>query len=104
MIRSNEDLDKAFDKPGLLESLIDFEKELSVIVARNEEGHTETFPVVELAFHPEANLVEYLFAPAQVNEEIENKARALAIEVMEKLQLVGLLAVEIESHPLHSAF
>jgi 5-(carboxyamino)imidazole ribonucleotide synthase len=60
MIRSSEDLDKAFDKPGLLETLIDFEKELSVIVARNENGETETFPVVELAFHPEANLVEYL--------------------------------------------
>lgn len=95
MIRSSEDLDKAFDKPGLLETLIDFEKELSVIVARNENGETETFPVVELAFHPEANLVEYLFAPAQVNEEIEKKARALAIEVMQKLQLVGLLAVEM---------
>jgi 5-(carboxyamino)imidazole ribonucleotide synthase len=95
MIRSSEDLDKAFDKPGLLETLIDFEKELSVIVARNENGETETFPVVELAFHPEANLVEYLFAPAQVNEEIEKKARALAIEVMQKLKLVGLLAVEM---------
>ena len=95
MIRSSEDLNKAFDKPGLLETLIDFEKELSVIVARNENGETETFPVVELAFHPEANLVEYLFAPAQVNEEIEKKARELAIEVMQKLQLVGLLAVEM---------
>jgi 5-(carboxyamino)imidazole ribonucleotide synthase len=95
MIRSTQDLDKAFDKPGLLEKMIDFEKELSVIVARNELGATETFPVVELAFHPEANLVEYLFAPAQVSKDIEQKARALAIEVMEKLDLVGLLAVEM---------
>lgn len=95
MIRTAADLDKAFDKPGLLEQLIDFEKELSVIVARNEKGETKTFPVVELAFHPEANLVEYLFAPAQVSKGIEEKARALAIDVMEKLELVGLLAVEM---------
>lgn len=95
VIRSESDLDKAFDKPGLLEKMIDFEKELSVIVARNEKGETNTFPVVELVFHPEANLVEYLFAPAQVSGEIEHKARNLAVKVMEKLDLVGLLAVEM---------
>lgn len=95
MLRSAQDLDKAFDKPGLLEKMIDFEKELSVIVARTVSGETKTFPVVELVFHPEANLVEYLFAPAQINKEVEQKARNLAIEVMEKLELVGLLAVEM---------
>jgi 5-(carboxyamino)imidazole ribonucleotide synthase len=95
MIRSAEDVNKAFDKPGVLEQLIDFEKELAVIVARNESGQTAAFPVVELAFHPEANLVEYLFAPAQISETLEAKARATAIDVMEKLELVGLLAVEM---------
>jgi 5-(carboxyamino)imidazole ribonucleotide synthase len=95
MIRTKNDLDKAFDKPGLLEDLVDFEKELAVIVARNENGQTETFPAVELAFHPEANLVEYLFAPAQIHASIEQKAREIAIDVMEKLGLVGLLAVEM---------
>lgn len=95
MLRSAQDLDKAFDKPGLLEKMIDFEKELSVIVARTVSGETKTFPVVELVFHPEANLVEYLFAPAQISKEVEQKARNLAIEVMEKLELVGLLAVEM---------
>ncbi|MEL7144813.1 MAG: ATP-grasp domain-containing protein, partial [Bacteroidota bacterium] len=63
VIRTAADLDKGFDAPGLLEKLIDFEKEISVIVARSSNGEVKTFPVVELVFHPEANLVEYLFAP-----------------------------------------
>jgi len=95
IIKDKNDLDKAFDKPGLLEKLIDFEKELSVIVARNEKGETKCFPVVELSFHPVHNLVEFLFAPAQISNELEEKANKLAIDVIEKLGLVGLLAVEM---------
>lgn len=95
MIRTGADLAKAFDKPGLLEKLVDFEKELSVVVARNEKGDMECFPVVELSYHPEQNLVEFLFAPAQINKEIEDKAYKLAKDVIEKLGMVGLLAVEM---------
>jgi 5-(carboxyamino)imidazole ribonucleotide synthase len=95
MIRSEQDFKKAFDKPGLLEKLIDFEKEISVIVARNASGQTQTFPVVELSYHPEANLVEFLFSPAQLSDELSEKARKLAVEVINKLHMVGLLAVEM---------
>ncbi len=95
VINSESDLDKAFDKPGLLESKIDFEKELSVIVARNESGEVNTFPVVELSFHPTANLVEFLFSPAEITEGIKEKAQKVAIDVIEKLNLIGLLAVEM---------
>lgn len=95
VIRNERDLGKAFDKPGLLEKLVDFEKELSVIVARNERGETKCFPVVELSYHPEQNLVEFLFAPAIISKEIEERAYELAKDVIEKLGMVGLLAVEM---------
>ena len=95
MIRTAKDLDKAFDKPGLLENLVDFEKELSVVVARNESGEKKCFPVVELSYHPEHNLVEFLFAPAQIEKAIEEKAYDLAESVIEKLGMIGLLAVEM---------
>ncbi|MEK6475960.1 5-(carboxyamino)imidazole ribonucleotide synthase [Catalinimonas sp. 4WD22] len=94
-ITTSQELDKAFEAPGLLEKLIDFEKELAVIVARNEKGEMKTFPVVELVFHPEHNLVEYLFAPANISEQIATDADALAKEVIEKLDMTGLLAVEM---------
>jgi len=95
MIRADKDVDKAFDKPGLLEKLVDFELELSVIVARNETGEKKCFPVVQLEFHPDHNLVEYLFAPAEISKAIEEKAYQLAEDVIEKLEMVGLLAVEM---------
>jgi len=95
VLRSEKDLDKAFDAPGLLEKLIDFEKEISVIVARNEKGEVVSFPSVEMVFHPEANLVEYLFAPAQIAKSVSDEAGKIARKVIEEMQLVGLLAVEM---------
>lgn len=95
VMRTVEDLSKGFDAPGLLEKLIDFEKEISVIVARNEDGQIKAFPPVELVFHPEANLVEYLLAPAQIEEAITQKAHEIAVNLAQKLGIVGLLAVEM---------
>lgn len=94
-IKNEGDVAKGFDAPGVLEKMIDIEKEISVIVARNERGEMNTFPAVELVFHPEANLVEYLFSPANISAEIEEKAVRIACEVIEKLDMVGLLAVEM---------
>lgn len=95
IIRTEADLDKAFDKPGLLERLVPFEKELSVVVAKNEHGEVRTFPVVECSYHPTKNLVEFLFSPAEIKSQIEDKARKLAEDVIEKLGMIGLLAVEM---------
>ena len=95
VLRTADDLEKAFDKPGLLEKLIDFEKEIAVIVARNEQGEVKTYPAVEMVFHPEANLVEYLFAPAQIDLRIAEEADRIARRVISELKMVGLLAVEM---------
>mgnify|MGYP000844132698 FL=1 len=93
-LKSESDIEMAFDAPSVLEEFVDFDKELSVIVARNESGEAATYPLVELEFNPIANLVEYLKCPAEVSTEIEEKAQALAMKVAEKLEIVGLLAVE----------
>lgn len=94
-IASPADFEKAFDAPGLLEKAVDFDKELAVIVARNENGEVATFPTVEMVFHPEANLVEYLFAPADISAEIEKQAEELAKKTAQAIGIVGLLAVEM---------
>lgn len=95
VLRSKEELHKAFDAPGLLEKLIDFEKEISVIVARNKNGEVITYPSVECSFHPTANLVEFLFAPAEISSEIEEKAQYFAKKVIKELDMIGILAVEM---------
>jgi 5-(carboxyamino)imidazole ribonucleotide synthase len=78
-----------------LEKLVDFEKELSVIVARNPDGQVVAYPAVEMVFHPEHNLVEYLFTPANISAAIEAKAREIAVKVIKDLNMVGILAVEM---------
>lgn len=95
IIRSKEDLKLAFEKDSLIERMVDFEKEISVIVARNLNGDIKCFPLVEMEFHPTANLVEFLISPAEVSNFIEMKAENIAIDIAEKLELVGLLAVEM---------
>ena len=94
-LSSEADFSLAFTAPSLLEKAIDFDKEIAVIVARNEQGEIKTFPTVECVFHPVHNLVEYLFSPAEVSESIHEEAKAIAIETAEKLGIVGLLAVEL---------
>jgi 5-(carboxyamino)imidazole ribonucleotide synthase len=94
-INSIKDIDKALEGPSLLEKLVDFEKELSVIVARNPDGQVVAYPAVEMVFHPEHNLVEYLFTPANISAAIEAKAREIAVKVIKDLNMVGILAVEM---------
>jgi 5-(carboxyamino)imidazole ribonucleotide synthase len=95
VIKTKNDLNKAFDAPGLLEKWIPFEKEIAVIVSRNALGEVAVYPAVEMVFHPEANLVEYLFSPAQIEKEIAQQAEAIARKVITSLNMIGLLAVEM---------
>lgn len=94
LLRSENDLSQAFDVPAVLEELVDFEKELSVIVARNKKGETAVYPVVECEFNPASNLVEFLFSPADISEEVSLEACNIATTIIKKLDMVGLLAVE----------
>jgi 5-(carboxyamino)imidazole ribonucleotide synthase len=94
-LASAENIHKGFDEPSVLEKLVDFQKEIAVIAARNERGEVSCFPAVELSFHPEHNLVDYLFSPADISPEIEQAAQALATQVIQAFDMVGLLAVEM---------
>ncbi len=95
VLRNEADLASAFDAPCVVEQLVDIDKELAVIIARNASGETATFPVVELVFDPKANLVDYLFAPAQIPPELAQQAAQLAIQVADAFAFTGILAVEM---------
>lgn len=94
-LRSATDFDKAFDAPSVLEKLEEPEMEISVLVARNVKGEKSVFPPVELVFNPEANLVELLFSPARIPAELTDKATQIATLVADKINIAGLLAVEM---------
>ena len=94
------DLDKAFDAPGLLEKAVELDCEISVIAGRNASGDIAVFPIVECVFHPEHNLVDYLIAPTTLSGEIQNKANEITSDLVEKLGIVGILAVEMFITPV----
>jgi len=95
VVRNIEDLNRLPNEECITEELIPFKNELAVIVARNEDGETKTYPVVEMEFHPEANQVEYVICPARIDSEIAKKAREVALKVVNDLDFIGLLAVEM---------
>ncbi|MFT7442948.1 MAG: 5-(carboxyamino)imidazole ribonucleotide synthase [Maribacter sp.] len=95
IVRSFSDLEALPNVECITEQLIPFKNELAVIVARNADGETKTYPVVEMEFHPEANQVEYVICPARIEESVAKKAQALALKVVNDLDFVGLLAVEM---------
>lgn len=95
VIRTLNDLQGLPNVECIAEELVDFKKELAVIVARNSHGETRTYPVVEMEFHPEANQVEYVLCPARIAPEVAQKAQDLALRVSQAFGQVGLLAVEM---------
>lgn len=95
IIRTLQDLDHVPNVECIAEEMIPFKNELAVIVCRNPSGEIKTYPVVEMEFHPEANQVEYVICPARIDEKVAEKARAIALNVSEKFNHVGLLAVEM---------
>ena len=95
IIRTLSDLDNLPNVECISEEMIPFKNELAVIVCRNPSGEIKTYPVVEMEFHPEANQVEYVICPARIDDKVAEKARAIALNVSEKFNHVGLLAVEM---------
>lgn len=95
VIRNPEDLELALDGPSVIEDLVDIDTEISVIAARNPDGQVRCFPIVDMEFNQEANLVDMLTCPTACSEEVSHKALALAEKIVTDLEFSGLLAIEL---------
>jgi 5-(carboxyamino)imidazole ribonucleotide synthase len=78
---------------AVLEQFVDFEKEVSVIVARGADGQMAAYPVCENLHRN--HILDVTVVPAGISSEVDVQARVLAGNVAENLDLVGLLAVEM---------
>ena len=95
ILNSFDDINNLPNSEMIIEDYIPFEKELSVIVARNVKGDIKCYRTVEMEFNNISNQVEYVISPGKISEEIDNEAQKLAIKLSESLDCVGLLAVEM---------
>lgn len=95
VISTPEKINRLMDGACIIEDAVNIDKELSVIVAKNLSGEIKCFPLAEMTFNAEANLVEQLICPANVSKDVEEKSIAIAKQIAESFDLVGLLAVEL---------
>ncbi len=91
----NGKVSDVFKGQVVVEEYIEDAKELSVIVCRSRSGEIKTFPIVEMEFDPKINLVDYLFAPSSIEAETAEIATELAKNSIDKLNGVGIFAVEL---------
>lgn len=99
VIRRKEEAEKAYEELRqsgadlIIEQFVPFVKEVSVIAARSVSGEVVTFPIAE-NIHRE-NILHLSIVPARVSEETAQKAEMIARTIAEKLDVRGLIAVEM---------
>lgn len=99
VLKREEELAEAYDtlaKAGtelIVEQFVPFELELSVIAARNPDGDLAVFPTAENVHQD--NILHLSIVPARVSAEIRERAERIALTIVEKLDVVGLLAIEM---------
>jgi 5-(carboxyamino)imidazole ribonucleotide synthase len=96
VIRSHGDTEKAWQslqgQALILESFISFEREVSLISVRSQTGEVKVYPLVE-NYH-EGGILRKSIAPVSNLGDLQNQAESYARRVLEKLEYVGVLAIE----------
>ena len=85
--------DKIEKNKYIIEGLINFKKEISVIVIRSKDGKVECFEPSENK-HKNGILRETIF-PSKISKKIKNKAKDIALKIANSLNVIGIIAVEM---------
>lgn len=95
MLKTPEDMKDCIKTESFIEELVDIDKELAIIVARNIEGEIKCYPVVEMLFDERVNICDSVMAPARISKEIEEKAIEVSTQSIKALDGVGIFGVEL---------
>lgn len=95
MLKTADDVSHAIQEESFIEELIDIDKELAIIVARNIEGEIKSYPVVEMLFDDRVNICDSVMAPAKISKEIEAKAIEISEKSIDVLGGAGIFGVEL---------
>ena len=95
-LKEPHDIEPAFAEmkgaQAILEGFVDFEKEISVVCARDQDGNFVHYGVIENEH--ENHILDISFAPALVSEEVYSDAVELARNIAETMNYVGTLCIE----------
>ena len=95
MLKTPQSAQNCLKTESFIEELVDIDKELAVIVARNIEGEIKCYPVVEMLFDDRVNICDIVMAPAKISKEIEEKVLDISIKSIKVLDGVGIFGVEL---------
>jgi 5-(carboxyamino)imidazole ribonucleotide synthase len=95
LIRANDDWKNLWTQESVLENLVDIDKELSVIVAKNENGETKHFPVTEMIADPKLNLLDFNICPAEISENAQKQIDEIAEKFIKNADSPGLFTIEL---------
>ncbi len=96
VVRSTEEAAGAYASLGgtcILERFVQFEREISVVVARDVDGRVVSYDPAENVHV--GGVLDTSMAPALIRPEVARDAHAIGARVAEALDLVGVLAVEM---------
>lgn len=96
-VESEDDALRAFERfggvPCVLEERLELECELSVVLARGEDGDVAAFPAAENRHRD--GILETSVVPARISEKTAVEARELATALAESMTYIGVLGVEL---------
>ena len=78
---------------GIVEAVVEFRMEISVIVARSSDGTMRTYVPVENRHRH--HILDETIVPAKLPQDVADRAEAIARHLAQEMDLVGLLAVEM---------
>ena len=97
MLRAGDDLEGAWTdletKSAILEAFVPFEREISVIAARSDQGEVVCYDVTENEH--QNHILKTSRAPAAIPDALAAQARAMTESIAHALNYVGVLAVEM---------
>ena len=88
------DTERLLNVPCLVEDKVDLKMEIAIIASRNTQGQVACYDAVAMDFVEGANMLDLLLYPVAIDEALLSKAKEIASELIEKLNICGLLAVE----------
>lgn len=95
LLRSEADLQNRIQTDSFIEEMVDIDKELAILVARNSQDEIKCYPIVEMLFDERVNICDIVMAPARLTEEIEQKIVDISVASIRALDGVGIFGVEL---------
>lgn len=95
VLKNEADLENLWDVPSVIEALCPIAKEIAAVVIVGEDGSQAIYPLVEMVFDPQLNLVDVVKMPAELSETVAAKATKIGKQVAQSFADAGIYAVEL---------